>query len=247
MNVAIYSGRPGEKVPVDGIVVEGFSVVDESMVTGEPSRCGRRRATGYRATVNRTGSLIMKAERVGADTLLSQIVRMVAEAQRAAPPSRSLRTVAGYFVQSVVAIAVITFVIWAWMGPTGWPSPSSMRSRCSSLPALRPWPRDPHVDHGGHGQRAMTGVLFKNAEAIEAMKKVDTLVMDKTGTLTFGKPKSLTFHPPPGSRKRRFFVFAASLEQGSEHPLGAAIVNGAKERGVDVAVMEAFGRSRERG
>lgn len=206
---------PGEKVPVDGVVVEGTSAVDESMVTGEPVPVQKQegdRVIG--ATVNGTGSLIMRAEKVGADTLLAQIVHMVAEAQRSRAPIQKLAdSVAGYFVQSVVGIAILTFIVWALIGP-------EPRMALAVINAV--------------------AVLFKNAEAIEVMKKVDTLVVDKTGTLTLGKPRLIDVFPAPGFTEEETLRISASVEQGSEHPLADAIVNGARERGVEVQRVKAF-------
>ena len=236
--------RPGEKMPVDGIVVEGESAVDESMVTGEPVPV--RKEKGERligATVNGMGSLIMKAEKVGADTLLSQIVRMVAEAQRSRAPIQKLAdAVAGYFVQSVIAIAILTFVIWAWIGPEPRMALALINAvsvliiACPCALGLA----TPMSIMVATGKGAMAGVLFKNAEAIEVMKKVDTLVVDKTGTLTLGKPKLVEVSAASGFEEKEILHLAASLEQGSEHPLGAAIVNGAGERGVALAAVETF-------
>lgn len=236
--------RPGEKVPVDGTVVDGSSAVDESMVTGEPVPV--RKEQGDRvigATVNSTGSLIMKAEKVGADTLLSQIVRMVAEAQRSRAPIQKLAdAVAGYFVQSVVAIAVLTFVIWAWLGPEPRMALALINAvavliiACPCALGLA----TPMSIMVATGKGALAGVLFKNAEAIEVMKKVDTLVVDKTGTLTLGKPKLVEVVAAPGFEEQEILRLGASLEQGSEHPLGAAIVNGAREREVELGTVETF-------
>ena len=236
--------RPGEKIPVDGVVVEGVGAVDESMVTGEPipvQKQKRDRLIG--ATVNGTGSLIMRAEKVGADTLLSQIVRLVAEAQRSRAPIQKLAdSVAGYFVQSVVAAAVLTFVIWAWVGPEPRMALALVNAvavliiACPCALGLA----TPMSIMVATGKGATAGVLFKNAEAIEVMKKVDTLVVDKTGTLTVGKPKLVEVSGASGFQESEILHLAASIEQGSEHPLGAAIVNGAKERGANLAAVESF-------
>ncbi len=236
--------RPGEKIPVDGTVVEGSSAVDESMVTGEPVPV--RKEKGDRvigATVNGTGSLIMKAEKVGADTLLSQIVRMVAEAQRSRAPIQKLAdAVAGYFVQSVVAIAILTFGIWAWVGPEPRMALALINAvavliiACPCALGLA----TPMSIMVATGKGAMAGVLFKDAEAIEVMKKVDTLVVDKTGTLTLGKPKLVEVSAAPGFDEKEVLRLGASLEQGSEHPLGAAIVGGAWERGLELGAVEDF-------
>ncbi|HEY3277929.1 MAG TPA: heavy metal translocating P-type ATPase [Syntrophorhabdaceae bacterium] len=236
--------RPGEKVPVDGVVVEGQSAVDESMVTGEPVPV--RKEKGDRligATVNGTGSLIMRAEKVGADTLLAQIVRMVADAQRSRAPIQKLAdSVAGYFVQSVVAVALVTFVIWAWIGPEPRMALALINAvavliiACPCALGLA----TPMSIMVATGKGATAGVLFKNAEAIEVMRKVDTLVVDKTGTLTLGKPKLVEVWPASGFVEKEVLRFASSLEQGSEHPLGAAIVGGAGERGIRPEAVEDF-------
>ncbi len=236
--------RPGEKIPVDGIVVEGTSSVDESMVSGEPVPVHKQKGDRViGATVNGTGSLIMKAEKVGADTLLSQIVQMVAEAQRSRAPIQKLADgVAGYFVQSVVAIAILTFIIWAWVGPEPRMALAIINSvavliiACPCALGLA----TPMSIMVAMGKGAIGGILFKNAEAIEVMKKVDTLIVDKTGTLTLGKPKLVTVSTAPGFEEKEILRLGASLEQGSEHPLGAAIVNGAGERGLDLGAVEAF-------
>ena len=236
--------RPGEKMPVDGIVVEGTSAVDESMVSGEPVPVQKQKGDRLiGATVNGTGSLIIKAEKVGADTLLSQIVQMVAKAQRSRAPIQKLADgVAGYFVQSVVAIAILTFIIWAWVGPEPRMALAIINAvavliiACPCALGLA----TPMSIMVAMGKGAMGGILFKNAEAIEVMKKVDTLVVDKTGTLTLGKPKLVEVSPTSGFEEKEILRLGASLEQGSEHPLGTAIVNGAGERGVDLGAVEAF-------
>lgn len=236
--------RPGEKLPVDGVVVEGSSSVDESMVTGEPIPVEKR--TGDKvigATVNGIGSLVMKAERVGAETLLSQIVQMVAEAQRSRAPIQKLADrVSAYFVPAVIVIAVVTFVVWATLGPEprltyalinavavliiACPCALGLATPMSIMVAM--------------GKGAQVGVLFKNAEAIEVLREVDTLVVDKTGTLTEGKPKLVTVTPAAGVNERELLRFAASLERGSEHPLAAAIVAGALDRGIEVVNAQSF-------
>ena len=230
--------RPGEKVPVDGIVVEGASTVDESMVTGEPLPVQKEKGDPViGATVNGTGSLIMRADKVGVDTLLSRIVQMVAEAQRSRAPIQKLAdAVAGYFVQSVVAIAILTFIIWAWVGPEPRMALALINAvsvliiACPCALGLA----TPMSIMVAMGKGALAGVLFKNAEAIEVMKKVDTLVVDKTGTLTLGKPRLVEVSASQGFEEKEILRLGASLEQGSEHPLGAAIVNGARERGVEL-------------
>jgi Cu+-exporting ATPase len=236
--------RPGEKVPVDGIVLEGISAVDESMVTGEPIPVEKRpdeRVIG--ATVNGTGSLVIRAERVGADTLLARIVQMVAEAQRSRAPIQKLAdTVSGYFVPTVVIVAVVAFIVWASVGP----EPAMAYATISAVTVLiiacpcALGLATPMSIMVATGKGATAGVLFKNAEAIEVLRQVDTLVVDKTGTLTLGKPKLVQVQPAPGWDETRLLRFAASLERGSEHPLAAAIVTGAEERNVQLAATEAF-------
>ena len=236
--------RPGEKIPVDGVVLEGGSSVDEAMVTGEPipvEKTTGDRVTG--ATVNGTGSLIMRAERVGADTMLAQIVRMVSEAQRSRAPIQQLADqVAGYFVPAVLGIAVITFAVWATVGP----SPRMAHALINAVAVLivacpcALGLATPMSIMVAMGKGATTGVLFKNAEAIEFMRKVDTLVVDKTGTLTEGKPKLVSVQPASGFDEAEFLRLAASLERGSEHPLAAAIVAGAQERNIQLSSREAI-------
>ncbi len=236
--------RPGEKIPVDGVVVEGSSAVDESMVTGESIPVEKRAGEGViGATVNGTGSLIIKAERVGAETLLSQIVQMVAEAQRSRAPIQKLADrVAAYFVPAVMLAAVITFVVWGTMGPEPRMAYAIINAvavliiACPCALGLA----TPMSIMVATGKGAQAGVLFKNAEAIEVLRDVDTLVVDKTGTLTEGKPKLVTVAPTAGVNERDLLRFAASLERGSEHPLAAAIVSGAQERGVEVVNTQSF-------
>ncbi len=237
--------RPGEKIPVDGVVLEGASSVDESMISGEPipvEKFKGARVTG--ATVNGTGSLVMRAERVGAGTLLSQIVRMVGEAQRSRAPIQKLADiVAGYFVPIVVGISALTFVIWALWGP----APRLAHALVNAVAVLiiacpcALGLATPMSIMVAMGRGASLGVLFKNAEAIELMRKVDTLVVDKTGTLTEGKPKLISVEPAAGFDASELLRLAATLERGSEHPLAAAIVKGAEDRGVTLAgLAEAF-------
>lgn len=236
--------RPGEKVPVDGSVVDGASSVDESMITGEsiPVEKGLQdRLIG--ATINGSGTLIMKAERVGSETLLAQIVRMVAEAQRSrAPIQKMADTVAGYFVQLVIAVAVLTFAIWAWFGPE--PrfayalinAVSVLIIACPCALGLA----TPMSIVVAAGKGASFGVLFKDAESIEVMERVNTLVVDKTGTLTIGRPRLMDVRPEEGWDEKTLLYYAAGLERGSEHPLADAIVKGAEERGVGPAKTESF-------
>ena len=236
--------RPGEKVPVDGVVLEGSSSIDESMVTGESIPVEKRagdRVTG--ATVNGTGGLVMRADRVGSETLLARIVQMVAEAQRSRAPIQKLADmVAGYFVPAVVGIAVATAFVWGLAGP----EPRMAHALINAVAVLiiacpcALGLATPMSIMVATGKGATAGVLFKNAEAIEVMRKVDTLVVDKTGTLTEGKPKLITVEPADGMDDRDLLRMAASLERGSEHPLAAAIVNGAQERGIDMASAESF-------
>lgn len=236
--------RPGEKVPVDGEVLEGTSAVDESMVTGEPIPV-EKRANDHviGATVNGTGSFVMRADRVGADTLLARIVQMVAEAQRSRAPIQKLAdTVSGYFVPVVVAIAVITFIVWATVGP----EPAMAYAIINAVAVLiiacpcALGLATPMSIMVATGKGATAGVLFKNAEAIEVMRKVDTLVVDKTGTLTLGKPKLVHVRPVEAWDETQLLRLAASLERGSEHPLAAAIVSGAEDRGVQLSATEQF-------
>lgn len=236
--------RPGEKVPVDGVVMEGASSIDESMITGEPIPVEKKpgdQVTG--ATVNGTGSLIIRAERVGSETLLAQIVRMVSEAQRSRAPIQKLAdVVASYFVPVVVGIAALTFVIWAIAGP----SPRMAHGLVNAVAVLiiacpcALGLATPMAIMVAAGKGATIGVLFKNAEAIELLRKVDTIVVDKTGTLTQGKPKLVSVKPAPGFDEERVLHLAASLERGSEHPLAAAIVQGAEVRNIKFAPPESF-------
>jgi P-type Cu+ transporter len=236
--------RPGEKIPVDGIVLEGASSVDESMVTGEPIPVEKQagaRLTG--ATVNGTGSLVMKAERVGSDTLLARIVQMVAQAQRSRAPIQKLAdVVAGYFVPIVIAVALLTFVVWGIWGP----EPQLAHALINAVAVLiiacpcALGLATPMSIMVAMGKGATMGVLFRNAEAIESLRKVDTLVVDKTGTLTEGKPKLVGVKPAPGYAEDNLLRWAASLERASEHPLASAIVAGAAERGVSLSPAEQF-------
>jgi len=236
--------RPGEKIPVDGIVLEGKSSVDESMITGEPIPVEKQkgdRVTG--ATVNGTGSLIMRAERVGSEMLLAQIVRMVAEAQRSRAPIQKLADqVSGYFVPIVVGAAVLTFVIWGLWGP----APRLAHALVNAVAVLiiacpcALGLATPMSIMVAMGRGAHAGVLFKNAEAIELMRKVDTLVVDKTGTLTDGKPKLVSIEPVDDFEGQKLLRLAATLERGSEHPLASAIVKGAEERGIAHGSADGF-------
>jgi Cu+-exporting ATPase len=236
--------RPGEKIPVDGTVTEGSSSVDESMISGEPIPVMKQSGDSViGSTVNGTGTLIMKTEKVGAETLLAQIVHMVAEAQRSRAPIQKLAdSVAGYFVQIVVSIAVLTFVVWAWIGPEP-RMPYALVNAVAVLIIACPCAlglATPMSIMVAMGKGATGGVLFKNAEAIEVMKAVDTLVTDKTGTLTEGKPKLMSVVPAAGFDEKILLHFAASIEMGSEHPLAAAIVAGAKEKDILPSKVESF-------
>jgi Cu+-exporting ATPase len=236
--------RPGEKVPVDGVVLEGSSSIDESMVSGEPMPV--EKAPGSKvvgATVNGTGSLVMRAEKVGADTLLARIVALVAEAQRSRAPIQKLAdTVAGYFVPAVIAVAIVTFVIWAMVGP----SPRLAHALINSVAVLiiacpcALGLATPMSIMVAMGRGATSGVLFRDAEAIEVMRAVDMLVVDKTGTLTEGKPRLVSVVAAPGQDEARLLRLAATLERGSEHPLASAIVQGATERGLTLAQATGF-------
>jgi Cu+-exporting ATPase len=236
--------RPGEKVPVDGIVLSGASTVDESMITGEaiPVEKGAGdRVTG--ATVNGAGTLVMRAERVGSETLLARIVRMVSAAQRSRAPIQKLAdTVAGYFVPIVVGAAILTFIVWALGGP----QPRMAHALIAAVSVLiiacpcALGLATPMSIMVATGKGASMGVLFNNAEAIEFMRKVDTLVVDKTGTLTEGKPQLAAVKPVPGFDEARLLQLAASLERASEHPLAAAIMAGAEARGEPLLAAESF-------
>ncbi|MDQ3001982.1 MAG: heavy metal translocating P-type ATPase [Fibrobacterota bacterium] len=236
--------RPGEKVPVDGAVLEGNSSVDESMMTGEPIPVEKKSGDQViGATLNGTGSLIIRAEKVGADTLLSQIVTMVAEAQRTrAPIQRLADQVSAYFVPAVVLVAILTFIVWAIWGP----QPAFAYALINAVAVLiiacpcALGLATPMSIMVATGKAAMVGVLFRNAEAIEVFRKVDTLVVDKTGTLTEGKPKLVGVVPAKDWTEEDIVRLAAGLEQGSEHPLAAAIVAGAKEKGMSIHQVEGF-------
>jgi Cu+-exporting ATPase len=236
--------RPGERVPVDGAVLDGRSAVDESMVSGEPipvEKVAGSRVTG--GTINGTGSLTMRADRVGADTLLAQIVRMVSEAQRSrAPIQRMADQVAEYFVPAVVLVALVSFAAWAVFGP----EPRLAHALVSAVAVLiiacpcALGLATPMAIMVGTGRGATAGVLVRNAEALERLASVDTLVLDKTGTLTEGKPRLVSVHPCPGYTEADLLYGAASIERASEHPLAAAIVSGARERGVEPGAADQF-------
>jgi Cu+-exporting ATPase len=236
--------RPGEKVPVDGVVLEGTSHIDESMVSGEPIPVQKHagdRVVG--ATVNGTGALVMRAEKVGSETLLARIVAMVSEAQRSRAPIQKLAdVVSGYFVPIVILIAIATFVVWALVGP----EPRMAHALINAVAVLiiacpcALGLATPMSIMVATGKGASMGVLFRNAEAIEVLRQVNTLVVDKTGTLTEGKPKLVSITTEHGIDEKTLLRLVASLERSSEHPLAAAIVKGAEERSVQLAAAEGF-------
>ncbi|NQV50975.1 MAG: heavy metal translocating P-type ATPase [Candidatus Marinimicrobia bacterium] len=236
--------KPGEKIPVDGKIIEGESNIDESMISGEPipvAKSSGDQVTG--ATVNGNGSFIFKAERVGKDTLLAQIVNMVSDAQRSRAPIQGLADkVAGFFVPAVVLISIITFVVWAVFGP----DPAMAYAFVNAVAVLiiacpcALGLATPMSIMVGTGRGALVGVLIKNAEALETMEKVDTLVVDKTGTLTEGKPKLVTVKTLSTESENDLVQLAASIESSSEHPLGSAIVLAAKDRGLELHKVEQF-------
>lgn len=236
--------RPGEKVPVDGVVADGRSAVDESMVTGEPIPV--EKTTGDRViggTINGTGTFVMRAERVGADTLLARIVRLVAEAQRSrAPIQRLADRLAAYFVPAVIFVAILTFVAWSLWGPEPRLALALVNAvavliiACPCALGLA----TPMAIMVGTGKGATAGVLIRNAEALETLARVDTLVVDKTGTLTEGKPRLTEVAASDGIAEPDLLRLAAGLEQASEHPLAAAIVAGARERGVAPGAVTDF-------
>jgi Cu+-exporting ATPase len=236
--------RPGEKVPVDGKIVEGRSTIDESMITGEPMPARKNSGDAVTgATINQTGSFIMEAERVGDDTLLSRIVQMVAEAQRSrAPIQRIADLAASYFVPAVVLVAVITFIVWGIWGP----QPAMAYAIVNAVAVLiiacpcALGLATPMSIMVGVGRGAQAGVLIKDAEVVEVMEKIDTIVVDKTGTLTEGQPDLVTVETGGEIEESQLVRLAASLERGSEHPLGEAIVRSAKNREIELADAEDF-------
>ena len=236
--------RPGEKVPVDGVVLEGQSSVDESMLTGEPMPVAKSvgdAVTG--GTINGTGAFLMRAERVGSETMLARIVQMVAEAQRSRAPIQALADrVAGWFVPAVLGIAVLTFALWFFLGP----EPRLAHALVNAVAVLiiacpcALGLATPMSIMVGVGRGAQIGVLVKNAEALERLEKVNTLVVDKTGTLTEGKPRLISCRTIAGMDENELLAIAASVEHSSEHPLAAAIVAGAKERGLPLRTVADF-------
>lgn len=236
--------RPGESVPTDGVVLEGTSAVDESMVTGESIPVEKSKDSKVvGGTVNGTGGLVILAEKVGGDTLLSRIVRMVSEAQRSrAPIQRLADTVSSYFVQVVILMAIATSIIWGFLGPEPRMAYAIVNAvavliiACPCALGLA----TPMSIMVGVGRGALMGILIKNAEALEIFRKVDTLIFDKTGTLTEGKPKLLSVIPTEGISEKEFLRVAGSLERGSEHPLAQAIVKGAESKGVSFSEAKEF-------
>jgi P-type Cu+ transporter len=236
--------RPGEKVPVDGVILEGRSSLDESLVTGESMPVTKETGAGVIAgTLNQSGGFVMRADKVGRDTLLSQIVQMVADAQRSrAPIQRLADQVAGWFVPTVIVVAIAAFAAWAWFGPEPRlafglvAAVSVLIIACPCALGLA----TPMSIMVGVGRGAQAGVLIKNAEALERMEKIDTLVVDKTGTLTEGKPKLVAIVPAAGFEESEILRLAASVEQASEHPLADAIVRAAKERSLSLGKVEDF-------
>jgi Cu+-exporting ATPase len=236
--------RPGEKVPVDGTIVEGRSTVDESMLTGEPVPVEKTMGDAVTGgTINGTGSFLMKAEHVGSETVLARIVQMVGEAQRSRAPIQSMADrVAGFFVPAVFGIAVLTFAIWLWLGPEPRLAHAVVNAvavliiACPCALGLA----TPMSIMVGIGRGAQSGILLKNAEAVERLEKVTTVVVDKTGTLTEGKPRLVDVQPANGFTAVELLSLTAAVEQASEHPIAAAIVAGAKERGGAVRAAEHF-------
>ncbi|MBI1320223.1 MAG: heavy metal translocating P-type ATPase [Candidatus Hydrogenedens sp.] len=236
--------RPGEKIPVDGKVIEGKSTVDESMITGEPVPIAKAPSDGViGATINQTGSLVMEVQKVGRETMLAQIVQMVSEAQRSkAPIQRLADVIAAYFVPAVMAIAVLSFIVWSIWGP----EPAMAYGLINAVAVLiiacpcALGLATPMSIMVGVGRGAQAGVLIKDAAALEVLEKVDTVVVDKTGTLTEGKPRLVTLEPEGGLSPDELLKLAASLERASEHPLAAAIVNAASEKGLSLAEVSDF-------
>jgi len=243
--------RPGEKVPVDGTVLEGHSSVDESMISGEPIPVEKDKGAKVTAgTVNGTGGFVMHAERIGADTLLAQIVKMVSEAQRSrAPIQRLADQVSSYFVPAVIISAVITFIVWYFVGP----QPRFAHALVNAVAVLivacpcALGLATPMAIMVGTGRGARAGILIRNAEALEIFGKVDTLIIDKTGTLTEGKPTLSTVIPQPGTNENELLQLVASLERSSEHPLAAAIVKGAEAKKLSLSDVIGFNSATGKG
>jgi Cu+-exporting ATPase len=243
--------RPGEKVPVDGTVLEGHSSIDESMISGEPIPIEKNKDAKVTAgTINGTGGFVMRAERVGADTLLAQIVKMVSEAQRSrAPIQRLADRVAAYFVPAVIVSAIITFVVWYFVGP----QPRFAHALVNAVAVLivacpcALGLATPMAIMVGTGRGARAGILIRNAEALETFGKVDTLIIDKTGTLTEGKPTLSSVIPQPGFEESDLLQLVASLERSSEHPLAAAIVKGAEVKKLSLADVVGFNSTTGKG
>ena len=243
--------RPGEKVPVDGTVLEGHSSVDESMISGEPIPVEKDKDAKVTAgTVNGTGGFVMRAERIGADTLLAQIVKMVSQAQRSrAPIQRLADRVAAYFVPAVIGSAVITFAVWFFVGPQPHLAHALVNAvavlivACPCALGLA----TPMAIMVGTGRGARAGILIRNAEALETFGKVDTLIIDKTGTLTEGKPTLSAVIPQPGINENDLLQLVASLERSSEHPLAAAIVKGAEARKLTLFDVDGFSSTTGKG
>ena len=247
--------RPGEKIPVDGVLLEGASSVDEAMITGEAMpvvKAAGDLVTG--ATLNQTGTFLMRAERVGRETLLAQIIEMVAAAQRSrAPVQRLADVVSGWFVPAVMGAAVITLALWLWLGANpslaAAPEKAAARALANAVAVLiiacpcALGLATPMSIMVGVGRGAREGVLVKNAESLETLEKVDTIVLDKTGTLTEGRPRVVRILPRPGLDEAGLLRLAAAVEARSEHPLGAAIVHAARDRGLDLAPVEQFNSS----
>ncbi len=236
--------RPGEKVAVDGVIAEGHSNIDESMVSGEPIPVEKIQGDAViGGTVNGTGSFVMRATKVGEDTLLAQIVRMVADAQRSrAPIQRLVDTVASWFVPAVMLVAVVTFILWSWLGP----QPALAFALVNAVAVLiiacpcALGLATPMSIMVGTGKGAQNGILIKNAEALETFEKVQTIVVDKTGTLTEGRPVLVTVQPAAGVDENELLALVAAVETASEHPLARAIVTGAEQRSLALAAVEDF-------
>ncbi|MCB9091211.1 MAG: copper-translocating P-type ATPase [Halobacteriovoraceae bacterium] len=236
--------RPGEKIPIDGVVIDGQSSVDESMITGEPIPVSKKKGDKVvGATINGTGGLVIKAEKIGGETLLSRIIHMVSEAQRSKAPIQKLAdTVAGIFVPVVIAVSILTFIVWSLWGPE--PALTfAIINAVSVLIIACPCAlglATPMSIMVATGKAALQGILFRDAESIEVMRKIDTLVVDKTGTLTLGKPKLTTIKPNTDVDESEFLELVASLEQGSEHPLAQSIVEGAKSKNIRLHEVKEF-------